>query len=341
MTFFGIEFDRRTALLTGALALTIAAMIGFHLVRNQRIADVLAVIDITGSMNTRDMGNPRGSQDRLESAKTALVNLMQDLPCDSRLGLGVFTERISYLLFDPAEICANYDALEGAISDLDWRMAWAGDSYIALGLYSGIDIAQSLKSDLLFLTDGHEAPPLPFTGVPDFDGKPGAVKGLIVGVGGTEKTPIPKFDDEGRQAGVYSETDVPQDNRIGAPPPDAEMREGYNPRNAPFGAMPATGDEQLSSVKTAHLEDLARRTGLQYAELQHVNSLAPRLLSATEPRLVPVDTNMSYVPALVALLLLLALYAFSLFETVRFPNLRHLLKFGFTSYPKGAFVYGN
>jgi mxaL protein len=341
MTFLGIEFDRRTALLAGALVLAVAAMMGFHLVRNQRIADVLAIVDITGSMNTRDMGSPRGTGDRLQAAKTALVNLMQDLPCDSRLGLGVFTERISYLLFDPVEICANYDAIEDAISGLDWRMAWAGDSYIALGLYSGIDIAQSLKSDLLFLTDGHEAPPLPFTGVPDFEGQPGAVKGLVVGVGGTEKTPIPKFDDEGRQVGVYGESDVPQDNRIGAPPPDAETREGYNPRNAPFGAMPANGDEQLSSVKTAHLEDLAQRTGLHYAELHNVDSLAPPLLSATAPRLVPVDTNMSYVPALAALLLLIALYALSLVEAVRLSHLRDLLKFVSVSHPKGAFVYGD
>jgi mxaL protein len=341
MKAFGIDFDRRTALLVGVLALTFLAIIGFHLVRNQRIADVLAVVDITGSMNTRDMGSPRGSQNRLEAAKAALINLMQDVPCDSRLGLGIFSERIAYLMFDPVEVCNNYDALEEAIVGLDWRMAWEGDSYIAKGLYSSIDLASSLKSDVIFMTDGHEAPPLPFSGVPEFDGKPGAVKGVIVGVGGSDKTPIPKYNDEGREVGVYSETDVPQDNRIGPAPPDAETREGYNARNAPFGGEVATGDEQLSSVKTAHLEDLARRTGLHYAELQHVSSLVPTLLSATEPRLLPVNTNMSFVPALLALGLLLALYAFSLFEGLSVRNLPSLLKFQFTSHPKGALVYGN
>ncbi len=339
MTSFGFQLDRRLLLLIGALLAAIAAIIGFHIFRNQRVADVLAVVDITGSMNTRDMGNPRGSENRLEAAQRALINLMQDLPCQSRLGLGVFSERLSFLLFDPVEICSNYDALEGAISGLDWRMAWEGDSYSAKGLYAAIDIASGLKSDLVFLTDGHEAPPLPFTGVPDFDGKPGVVKGLIVGVGGNEKTPIPKYDDEGRQIGVYRETDVPQDNRIGAAPPDAETREGYNPRNAPFGALPATGDEQLSSVKTAHLEDLGRRTGLAYAELQHVDGIAAPLLEATLPRIVPVNTNMAYLPALLALLLLLALYALSLFEAARFRNLR-LPHFRLTSYRKGAPIYG-
>lgn len=340
MTVQGMELDRRTALLIAALLSAIAAMIGFHLIRNQRIADVLAVIDITGSMNTRDMGNPKGTQDRLEAAKTALINFMQDVPCESRLGLGVFSERITFLLIDPTEVCKNYDALEGAISGLDWRMAWEGDSYIAKGLYSAIDIASSLKSDVMFMTDGHEAPPIPLSGVPDFDGKPGAVKGIIVGVGGSEKTPIPKYDDEGRQVGVYSETDIPQENRIGPPPKDAETREGYNPRNAPFGAEIAGGDEQLTSVKTAHLEDLARRTGLHYAELQRVSAIAPSLLSATEPRLVPVDTNMSYMAALPALALLLALYALSLFETTSFRKAWSFLK-NFSPSParKGSLLY--
>jgi mxaL protein len=341
MTIRGMEFDRRTALLVAALLLSIVALVGFHIIRNQRIADVLAVIDITGSMNTRDMGNPRGTQDRLEAAKSALINFMQDVPCESRLGLGVFSERISFLLIEPTEICKNYDALEGAISGLDWRMAWEGDSYIAKGLYSAIDIASSLKSDVMFMTDGHEAPPIPLSGVPDFDGKPGAVEGIIVGVGGSEKTPIPKYDDEGRQVGVYSENDIPQENRIGPPPKDAELREGYNPRNAPFGAMVAGGDEQLTSVKTAHLEDLARRTGLKYAELQNVSAIAPSLLSATKPRLVPVDTNMSYVAALLAVAFLLAIYALSLFETTAFRKTWSSLKMLFTSpIQKGKLHYG-
>ncbi|RUO98513.1 VWA domain-containing protein [Hyphomicrobium sp.] len=330
MTVFGITLDRRTLLLVASLLMAIGAAIGFHLIRNQRIADVLAVIDITGSMNARDMGDPKGSQDRLEAAKSALVNFMQDVPCESRLGLGVFSERISYLLFEPAEICNNYDAMEAAIAGLDWRMAWEGDSYIAKGLYSAIEIASSLKSDLIFMTDGQEAPPTPLSGIPEFDGKPAAVKGIIVGVGGSEKIPIPKFDDEGRQIGVYSETDVPQENRVGPPPKDAETREGYNPRNAPFGAMPATGDEQLTSVKTAHLEDLARITGLHYAELQHVGALAPPLKAATEPRLLPVNTDMSYVPAIFALALLLATYALSLVEAAPFSRLGRLRNFRLT-----------
>jgi mxaL protein len=321
MKAFGTNWDWRLLLIVTALALTIAAMIGFHLIRNQHVANAVAVVDITGSMNTRDMGNPVGSETRFEAVRKALVRLIQNLPCQSRIGLGLFTERISFLLFNPVEVCGNYDALESAFSDINWRMAWQADSYIAKGLYSAIDIASSIKSDLVFLTDGHEAPPLPYTGTPPFPGKPGDVKGLIVGVGGQEKSPIPKYDEDGRQIGVYGPSDVPQDNRIGQAPPGADKREGYNPRNAPFGAMPEGGDEHLSSVKTAHLKDLAQHTGLTYVELQKTPGLASPLLASTSIRTIATSTNMGYVPAFIALILMVALYGLSLVSDHRFPLL--------------------
>ena len=314
MSLLGTRLDLRLVLLIASLLGAIAAYVGFRLVREQKIVDAVAVVDITGSMNTRDMGNPRGSESRLESVRQALTHLAQTIPCKSRLGLGLFTERKSFLLFDPVEVCGNYDALQGAFSELDWRMAWEGDSFIAKGLYSAIGIAQSLKADLIFLTDGHEAPPLPASGVPEFEGKPGDVKGLIVGVGGSEKTPIPKFDDDGRQSGVYGVNDVPHDNRIGPPPVDAEAREGYNARNAPFGAMPAVGEEHLTSVRTAYLKDLSQRTGLDYVELQHTAELSAPLMSAARGRQTAIPTDMSYVPASIALALMLLVYAAGLME---------------------------
>ncbi|MBA2125309.1 VWA domain-containing protein [Hyphomicrobium methylovorum] len=314
MTLAGIHIDRRMLLLLAALVLTALAIVGFHVVRERQVANALAVLDITGSMNTRDMGQPPGTQSRLEASRKALIDMMQNLPCESKLGLGLFTERVSFLLFDPVEICGNYDALEGAISEINWRMAWQADSYISRGLFSSIATAESLKADVIFLTDGHEAPPLRADMPIEFDGKPGEVKGLIVGVGGTEKSPIPKYDDEGRQIGDYGPSDVPQDNRIGAAPAGAEHRAGYNARNAPFGEAPEGGEEHLSSVRTEHLETLAQLTGLTYVELQKTRSLAGPLLSAGSARSLPISTNMAFIPALLALGLLVTLYALSLFD---------------------------
>ena len=86
-----------------------------------------------------------------------------------------------------------------------------------------------------------------------------------MGVGGRQLSPIPKYDDNGREIGFYGVEDVPHDNRFGLPPAGAEMREGYNARNAPFGAAVAVGVEHLSSVRETYLQSLAEKTGLTYA----------------------------------------------------------------------------
>jgi mxaL protein len=296
-------------LLFTALFLSCLAFVLPNVTRHRDVYDAVAVLDITGSMNTRDMEGPGGiAQSRLASARAALEKLAGSLPCQSRLGLGLFTERRSFLLFEPVSICSNYNAVTEAFSKIDWRMAWEADSYIAKGLYSAIDLAASLKSDVIFLTDGQEAPPLPPSGLPAFDGKPGEVSGLIVGVGADAKSPIPKFDGEGREVGVYGPQDVPQDNRFGLPPAGAELLPGYNPRNAPFGAESAGGDEHLSSLREEYLRKLASVTGLGFVRLAANPDLVAAVRGSLKKRSVSAASDIGVYPAGLALVLLVLLY---------------------------------
>ncbi len=268
--------DWRFWLLAVAFAALLAALLAPRIALSRPARDLVLVIDITGSMNARDYvldGRPAA---RLDAAKRAGRALLAALPCQSRLGLGIFTERRTFLLFEPAEVCENFAAIDGAIAALDWRMAWEGDSYIARGVHAAVAAAVGLKADLVFLTDGHEAPPLPASGLPAFDGKPGEVAGLLVGVGGLDPVPIPKFDDDGREIGFYAESDVPQENRSGPPPADAPSRAGWNPRNAPWGGEAATGTEHPSALREEHLRALAAQTGLGYARLVEPSSLLRR-----------------------------------------------------------------
>jgi mxaL protein len=260
--------DPRLILLTLAAALLAATFLtpGLGMIRPGY--DVLAIVDITGSMNVRDYVAAGKPTSRLEKVKSALSDLIAGLPCPSRVALGVFTERRPFLLFEPIDACAEFSPLEAAIAALDWRMAWEGDSRISAGLFRSIDMAREMKVDLLFFTDGQEAPPLPASGGPVFEGKPGETRGLIVGTGGYELSPIPKFDDRGRDVGFIAIDDVPHESRFGLPPEGAEQREGFNARNAPFGATAAVGVEHLSSVKEAYLRGLAETTGLAYIRLE-------------------------------------------------------------------------
>ena len=298
----------RTLALAAACVLAVAATIAPRLSNTTDAYRVLAVVDITGSMNVRDYSFDGRPSSRLDTVKRALGALAARLPCGSRMGLGIFTERRTFLLFEPVEVCADFAPLVGAIGALDWRMAWEGDSYIASGLYSAIDLAGPLDADLLFFTDGQEAPPLPASGPPAFSGAPGKVRGLIVGVGGGTPAPIPKFDRDGREIGFYAMTDVPQENRHGLPPTGSEQREGWHPRNAPWGAEEATGQEHLSSVRTEHLNDLAGATGLTYVPLADPATLAAEVKASARPRPVAGTRDTAPLPAAFALLLLAALY---------------------------------
>jgi mxaL protein len=276
--------DPRLLCLLAAAALLALSFLAPQIAIARSGYDALLVIDITGSMNTRDYAANGRPQSRLDAVKTALRDMIAELPCSSRIALAVFSERRPFLLYEPIEVCGHFALLGASIEALDWRMAWEGDSHIAGGLYRAIDMAKELRADLVFLTDGQEAPPLPASGGPVFEGRPGEIGGLIVGVGGYRLSPIPKFNDDGREIGFYGVDDVPHENRHGLPPAGAEQREGYDARNAPFGATMAAGVEHLSSVREPYLRALAGKTGLSYAHLDADGRLARAYETAATPR---------------------------------------------------------
>jgi mxaL protein len=193
-------------------------------------------------------------------------------------------------------------------------MAWSGNSEIAKGLHSGIGIAKQLpdRPTLVFITDGHEAPPLNPHYRPAFDDKPGDVQGLIVGVGEPLPSPIPKTDPLGRPLGFWRADEVMQtdprsqgrgvgagaeamvDDRAGDPMPS-------------LGATPGT--EHLSSLREPYLRLLAGEQGLGFHRLQSAQGLATALMSPAlgKPLRVRVDARDAF--AGLALCLLLARYA--------------------------------
>lgn len=300
--------EPRTLLLLAALACALIGIAMPPIPTTRNGVDVLAVVDITGSMNTRDYKVDGKPASRLEVAKAALKDMIGALPCPSRVGLALFAERTPFLLFEPVDVCKDYSAVAGAIDSIDWREAWEGDSHIAEAIYSAIDTAKGLKSDVLFITDGQEAPPLPFSGGPEFDGKRGAVRGLLVGAGGYTLSPIPKFDDRGNEIGFWAESDVPQESRFGLPPPDAANRPGYEARNAPFGGEAAHGSEHLSSVRQSYLEGIAAKTGLGYAHLDGPTGLAAALEAQATPHPARGTIDLRAIPGALALIALLAVY---------------------------------
>lgn len=301
---------RRWALLLAALALAATFLQpGVNLPRE--LFEHVVVIDVTQSMNVADQRLNGASTSRLALVKHALRLALDELPCGSKLGWAIFTEHRSYLLLTPVEVCANRAELRATLAGIDGRMAWSGGSEVAKGLHSGIVIAKELAGhpSVVFMTDGHEAPPLHPRLRPAFDDKPGEVAGLIVGVGELTPSPIPKFDPSGRPLGFWSADDVTQtdahtQSRGGSVAGERLVDDGLASAAAPgLGATP--GQEHLSGLREPYLRLLATEGGFAYLRLTdpHELSAALRTRALARPVVARVDGRVAL--ALLALALLL------------------------------------
>lgn len=281
--------------LTGlALLLLLGALIMPPVELEQETYDYVIVFDITQSMNVEDYELDGAPVSRLAFAKHAVHGALQDLPCGSRIGLGAFTEYRSIVLLAPVEVCESYGDLIAALEEIDGRMRWGHASQVTKGVYWAMRAARDLGdgTNVIVLTDGHEAPPLDSTrpAIPLFDDLTrGAIGGWLIGVGGDIPRPIPKDDAAGRKIGYWRAHEVIQ--RV----PDHDQE------------PPST--EHLSNLHEAHLQALARQVGFEYARLTDAEFLAKPLRDARFATALPVPTDLSWLPASLALLMLVVRFA--------------------------------
>jgi mxaL protein len=274
--------------------------------------EMVVVLDVTQSMDVRDHESAGRPVSRLAFARDALRRAVERLPCGSKVGWAIFTEYRSFLLFAPVEVCANRTELRATLEGIDNRMAWTGASEVAKGLHSGIGIAKALPGvpSLVFVTDGHEAPPLSPRHRPAFDDKPGEVSGLIVGVGGSTPVPIPKSDPAGRPLGFWSADEVLQSDphslgRAASLRGEAMTEDGAAAPAAGLGATP--GAEHLSSLREPYLQLLAAENGLGFHRLLEPRALAEALQAPAlaRPLVARVDARVPLSALALALLLTL------------------------------------
>ena len=268
----------------------------------------LFVVDITQSMNVNDMELDAGATTRFKFAKYTIDTAFRNLPCGSEAGLGIFTGHRTFVMFTPVEICEHYRALSDILEKIDWRMAWTARSEVAKGLYSAIEATDLTESEsrLVFLTDGHEAPPLNRDIRPPFRTEPGSVTGFIAGIGGPVPSRIPHINDRGHIVGYWRQEEVMQIDIHSLGRAASEQGEAMVGIDMPnIARRIALGQEHLSSLREQHLQELASQTGLDYVRIESPLAFVKILRTQKYARRTPVLSDMGWIPATLAFISLI------------------------------------
>jgi mxaL protein len=288
-------FGRSSLTLWLALALLLLALSGWRVNILQRTYDYIVFFDITQSMDVQDYELGGSPVSRLDYARYAVRRALGELPCGSRVGWGAFAEYRSLLLLAPVEVCSNYNDLLASLDKIDGRIRWANASEVGKGVYwsvrtaldHGRNVDKSSRPDVLFISDGHEAPPLipaEPVAMPD-DVQPNQVHGWIVGAGGDTPLRIPRTDADGHRLGYWRADEVIQ----------LVSADGRR----------VIGAEHLSSLREAHLQALAARVGFAYTRLIGPDSIGVAMRDPRFARRTSAPVDLYWLPLSAALVLLL------------------------------------
>ena len=307
----------RRAMLNSAAILLLLAAIRPEVPLLRPVHSFLFVVDISMSMHTRDMHIDGEPASRAEAIRRTLTDTLRDLPCGTRAGLGIFAGYQTMVLYSPVEVCSHYNELASSVGKISPQSIWASDSEIAKGIYNAIGFLEESdrETQLVFVTDGHEAPPISARYRPQFRGTVGAVKGWLVGVGENAPSPIPKIDDRGRQVGVWRESEVAQADpytagrsTTGGSEKMADIGGGKISADVAARLQSAPGREHLSQLRETYLKLLAEELEFDYARLGNGSVLAAKLIGGKASAWRWVPTQLSQGLGALAVLCLLMAY---------------------------------
>ena len=263
---------RRLATLLLAVLVLLPVFLAPRIVLPGGTFSYLFVIDVSESMNVRDVDARDPKASRLDRAKASTIATLASLPCGSRAAVALFAGIDTVTLFEPLEVCRHFPAIEQVLRNLDWRMAWDGDSRIEPGLVNAIGEAERRHLDLVFVTDGDEAPHTESPRLSDLLALRGPTKGWLLGVGSAEPHPVPRLDADNNIVGYWSAIDAA---REGFHPNLVETIDQASSRESleQSGALDEVV-EHRSALRAAYLAKLGAAAGLGYATSESDQTLA-------------------------------------------------------------------
>jgi mxaL protein len=297
--------NRDSALLGGALLLLIAAMFRPTVPVKHDIYTYLLVADISQSMNTPDIKINGKTITRMEHMQALMHEVVSSLPCGTKVAMSLFAGVSTAALYQPIEVCENFHAIQDTIDHLDWRTAWSGNSRIRENMYSLSRILRSFPKELaaqvVFFTDGEEAPKLHVFNTKDLKGVQDAKDWLLVGVGSKKGAAIPKLSQDNQVIGYWS------NESFALQPGVAQISESnIGARNDSVAA--GEYDRYISKLNEAYLKEISKEIGALYVHGNSVHDVLGAMKQQKPARRDIAPFDIGWVLASLAGLLLLAAY---------------------------------
>ena len=301
--FARLKHHRELALLALALLLLLVALLQPTLPMQRNIYTHLLVVDISQSMNTEDMRLEGKPVSRLAYTQRLLHDLIGSMPCGTRVGIAFFAGASAALQFSPIEVCQNFDAIQDNIAHMEWRMAWSGNSRLRQGAQSIAHLKRTMSepAQVIFFTDGEEAPRLHAFNKLDLTGFQGGKGWLVVGIGSDEGAPIPKFDENNKLLGYWSAESFQTQPGI------AQIsQQNFGARDSEVAMMDSS--RQYSKLDENYLKEYSAEIGSDYVRGNNIAKVQTAILERKPARrdIAPVDINLLL--ASIAGLLLLVSY---------------------------------
>lgn len=259
---------RDVTLLTVALLLLIIALFNPKIPIKRDIYSYMLVADISQSMNTVDKTLNGKPVSRMVFMQDLMHRMIGELPCGTNVSMSLFAGVSVAALYTPIEVCENFDAINDTIDHLDWRTAWSGNSRVRASMMT---LAKTIRSfpepaQVVFFTDGEEAPKLHVFNRSDLTAFQGGEDWLFVGIGSDAGTPIPKFDEHNQLIGYWSGDSFAMQPGIAQ---ISESNLGVRDDNVAGG----TSDRYLSKLDEEYLKELAKEVNGLYVRGNDVNDV--------------------------------------------------------------------
>ena len=165
------------------------------------------LIDITQSMNVKDMQVNQQLASRLNYTLQLINTSLASLSCGTKVSIALFANAEVVPLYVPIEVCENFTLIQDTLQHIEWRMAWRGSSHLRLGLIDAGRVSLTLPepTKIIFFTDGDEAAPLNAITKVDIPAMQGSSSWLLAGVGALHPSPIPKLNSKDEVIGYWSQ----------------------------------------------------------------------------------------------------------------------------------------